>query len=205
VIWLWSEDTTNIHLVHYVIVLIFLSVVAFDIPVRKTDIIFIDFTADRKALVNPTSAKLPLDQPYPFCLIHLFNSLPRSRMHQSDEWAQKEEVCQDSDTSYPGQWSSFLFTGQYLQSVLEEAQPIHLITPVSLSNISMIISYHDHFDYDVFQIYNCGYTNSFQVRWAIIHGWVIWPTLHLPRVQRHLLSGLSRHKSRINFSARLSL
>ena len=42
-------------------------------------------------------------------------------------------------TGYPGQRSSFLFSGQYLQRVLEEAQPIHLIAPFSLSNISMII------------------------------------------------------------------
>jgi hypothetical protein len=37
-----------------------------------------------------------LDQPYPFGLIHLFNSQSPNRVHQSDDWAQKEEVCQDS-------------------------------------------------------------------------------------------------------------
>jgi hypothetical protein len=63
---------------------------------EKTDITFIDFITDRKVLVNPTSAKLPLDQPYPFGLIHLFNSQSPNRVHQSDDRAQKEEVCQDS-------------------------------------------------------------------------------------------------------------
>jgi hypothetical protein len=46
-------------------------VVAFDILREKADITFIDFTWDRKAHVNLASAKLPLDQPYPFGLVHL--------------------------------------------------------------------------------------------------------------------------------------
>jgi len=46
-------------------------VVALDILVEKAGITFIDFTGDRKAHVNPASAKLPLDQPYPFGLVHL--------------------------------------------------------------------------------------------------------------------------------------
>jgi hypothetical protein len=52
---------------------------------------------------------------------------------------EKRRFARIPDTGYPGQRNSFLFSGQYLQRVLEEAQPIHLIAPFSLSNISMII------------------------------------------------------------------
>jgi hypothetical protein len=66
-----------------------LSVVALDIPRKKTDITLINFTRDLKTLVNPTSAKLPLDQPYPFDLIHLSNSQSPSRVFLSDEMSAK--------------------------------------------------------------------------------------------------------------------
>jgi hypothetical protein len=101
---------------------------------------------------------------------------------------QKWRFARIPDTSYPGQWSSFLFTGQYLQRVPEEVQPIHIITPVSLSNISMIICSHDHFlNYDGSDTHLWGYPNRTQIRRAIIPQGVIRPTLHLPRDQRHSL------------------
>ena len=72
------------------------SVVALDIFGEKANITLIDFTRDGKALVDPTSTKLPLDQSHPFGLIHFFYSYTRVVRSSPNDSAQKEEVCQDS-------------------------------------------------------------------------------------------------------------